>query len=256
MVRTGITQNSPEWYFIRQYMITASNVGQLVTSQLSRESKCKQLALSTPMLTYPEETGTFATDYGKMFEPVVKRLYHQHVAPLTDPEGGFWMDDCHPWLAASPDALDVHGVVEIKCPYTKVIPSPTTVRFKHYALQVFTQMHVTGEKHGRLVFWIPRTIDGSPRTELERALNRRITHELTIYEFMYDPSFADAIIAPLATLFETRVPVTPGEFEGWRPTLCTTIELMEAGPEDGEVVSDPPSRPAPARVFAQGRTSV
>lgn len=217
MVRTEVVQGSPAWHTLRRFLITASNVGSLACNESARKTQVKLWEAHEP----PPPIATCATEYGQTCEPHVKQLYHDHVEPLTDFDGGFWLDDRSKWLAASPDAIAAERVVEIKCPYAKIVPAPTSLQFKKYAWQVFTQMHVTGIHKGRLVFWVPETLDGPPVTEFEHLMNRRIRHVLTMFDFVYDREF-EKVVEFLDAFYHTHDASGGVEFDYWRPDSCTT----------------------------------
>lgn len=229
MVRTAIKQGTREWHLLRHHLITASNVGALLRSPAERFKAIDRWTNIVPKL--PPSATSPAMDYGVTCEPFARDAYHQHVEPLSDKDGGFWLDDTNDWLAASPDALTETDVIEFKCPFAKIVPSPTSTKFQDYAMQVFTQMAVTGRRGGKLVFWVPLTLPLEPgdtfipRNELEVVFNRRVKHQFTIFNFVYDESFERCLDYLEQLYVERQDPGPAPHFGGWRPTLCTTIEV-------------------------------
>lgn len=153
LARPQIPQRTPAWYEQSRHVLTASEFSTLYGSPRA----IGQLALAKggPPLPPPSSNRPKAAqsatlspfEWGIRFEPVVK----QYLAALwgcTVRESGRIIHATDPTIAASPDgfigsALDVARVgrlVEIKCPFTRVITD--TIPFDYWC-QMQIQMEVT-----------------------------------------------------------------------------------------------------------------
>ena len=116
--------NSPLWFSVRRYRVTASYFGAIYCRRSDTPPQALVLQiLGTKQVTAP------ALEWGKAHEEVALQQYerHQHSAGHTRLfccRSGFIVSDEHPFLGASPDAVvydpdtdDPFGLAEIKCPY-------------------------------------------------------------------------------------------------------------------------------------------
>lgn len=140
-------QGSPEWFFARKGVLTASNAGSaagLEGAYMSRSALWRALNGEERPVTPPMMYGT---------EHEEDARYAGEVAlGLVSWPCGFFIDDSDGWLGASPDGIfDGIGLHEIKCrperPYEAISP-------QHFA-QIQMQLAVCG--CGRCYFqsWTP-----------------------------------------------------------------------------------------------------
>ena len=119
-------RNSPFWYEVRRYRITASIFGVI----LRRRPDTPPDALVLKILQ-PKQFKSAATEWGVHQEPLAIQEYIRHqqghghpnlsVAPC-----GFHISKSHPYLGATPDGVvydplnldEPFGFLEVKCPYS------------------------------------------------------------------------------------------------------------------------------------------
>jgi hypothetical protein len=116
-----LEQGTDEWHDVRRGIVTASVVGQLITTKTIRPANNDISRGLTTLLTAERITGytepTWVSDdmwRGIEDEPVVRDLYSEHYAPVT--ECGFLVRTGDGWtLGYSPDGLVGNdGLIEIK----------------------------------------------------------------------------------------------------------------------------------------------
>lgn len=118
-------QRTPEWYDARRGIVTASVVGQLLTSTLkvadNDTSRALTAALVAERLTGFTDDNYVSADMwrGIECEPLARDAYSKHHAPAV--ECGFIRRDEDTWtLGYSPDGLvGDDGLIEIKAPRAK-----------------------------------------------------------------------------------------------------------------------------------------
>lgn len=119
-------QRSPEWYAARCGIVTASAVGQLITSKTLQPADNDYSRGLTALLVAERITGQvdetpISSDMwrGIEHEPYAVEKYAECYAPVTPM--GFMRREEKGWtLGYSPDALvGAHGLVEVKCPRAK-----------------------------------------------------------------------------------------------------------------------------------------
>lgn len=117
----NVEQNSPEWHNLRRGMLTASTIGQLITPATLRVASNDKSRALTWQLVAERIAGwtdpTYQSDdmwRGSMDEPLVRDLYAEHHAPVT--EMGFMVREVDNWkLGYSPDGLVGNdGLIEVK----------------------------------------------------------------------------------------------------------------------------------------------
>ena len=119
-------QRSDEWYEARRGIVTASIVGQLITTKTMKPADNDTSRAVVAQLVAERILGVSEDNYvsrdmwrGVESEPFARDLYELHYAPVT--EVGFMrldMDGCT--LGFSPDGLvGNHGFIEIKAPRAK-----------------------------------------------------------------------------------------------------------------------------------------
>ena len=117
--------NSPLWFSVRRYRLTASYFGSVYCRRTNTPPQSLVLQiLGTKQVTAP------ALEWGNTHEEAALQQYrdHQHSAGhsrLFYCRSGFIVSDDHPFLGASPDAVvydpdndDPFGLAEVKCPYS------------------------------------------------------------------------------------------------------------------------------------------
>lgn len=118
-------RDSPLWFDVRRYRITASRFGEI----LRRKSNTPPDKLVLSILQ-PRSFSSVATDWGVENEPLAKEAYvsfqhEQGKHGLTLGPCGFLICESHPFLGATPDGTvydpsssqQPFGFLEVKCPY-------------------------------------------------------------------------------------------------------------------------------------------
>lgn len=124
--KTREQRDSPLWYSVRQYRITASHFGEIL------RRKCDTLPDKLVMrILKPRSFSSIAIDWGVKNESraILSYISYQHtkgLGSLTVGPCGFLVSESHPFLGATPDGTvydpsDLQhpfGFIEVKCPYT------------------------------------------------------------------------------------------------------------------------------------------
>lgn len=133
-----IEQRTPEWYTLRQSMITASDFGDaLAIDKFGKKTDPKKIYEKKcgyePPIEY--DMASIFLKWGVMFEPVATSLY-EHRNNTTVHEFGLVQNPRHSFLGASPDGITDGGVMlEIKCPYKRVITEDSILKQYYYQIQ-------------------------------------------------------------------------------------------------------------------------
>ena len=119
-------RNSPLWYKVRRYRITASVFGTIL--QRKPDTPPDSLVLR---ILQPKQFTSAATEWGLMHESVAIEEYTKYQncyghTGLTVTSCGFHVSKSHPFLGASPDGAvydpsntqQPFGFLEVKCPFT------------------------------------------------------------------------------------------------------------------------------------------
>jgi len=135
-----VAQRSPEWYAMRQKMLTASDTAQAMglgkfgnRADLLTKKRNERKGILVPFKTLPP------MKWGIMFEAMAARCYQAVRDNVEIHEFGLL---CHPTLpyGASPDGITDLGImIEIKCPYRRKINGEV---LEQYAIQMQGQMAV------------------------------------------------------------------------------------------------------------------
>lgn len=122
------------WFTHRLGRITASTAHKVLHF---RDTGNLNNYISNQIMTRKHFTSKF-TDYGIQFEPVAKQFYKDYAQKthtnVVFQESGLVVDCKYPFLGASPDLIvnckccNV-GVIEIKCPYSKMNALPTELPY-------------------------------------------------------------------------------------------------------------------------------
>lgn len=140
-----IDQRTDEWYRLRQERLTGSDTAQA----LGRGKYGNRNQLIKKKATEGSNSGGYSASspplrHGVMFEAMALRSYRQRIGDIVVHDFGLIP---HPTLycyGASPDGINDIGVmVEIKCPYSRVIDGTIPEQYK---LQMLGQMAVCSLK--------------------------------------------------------------------------------------------------------------
>ena len=133
-----VEQRSREWYEMRNGMITASDFGDaLAIDKFGKktdpnkiyEKKCGY----EPLPEY--DMASVFLKWGVMFEPVATKLYEERNG-IRVHEFGLVQNPRYSFLGASPDGISDMGVMlEIKCPYKRVITEDSILKQYYYQIQ-------------------------------------------------------------------------------------------------------------------------
>lgn len=113
-----IKQRTIEWLEARKSRLTASD--------LEDALKNNNLALAKKKAGIVKDTTNYATvpplKWGTMFEEMASRVYSESLKDIHISEFGLIVDENHEHFGASPDGINDMGImIEIKCPYSRVI---------------------------------------------------------------------------------------------------------------------------------------
>ncbi len=135
-----IEQRTPEWYKMREGLMTASDLAQALgcakfgTPKDFLVKKCGYDAVPFDYACPPLKWGT-------MFEPLANDFY-QALAHTRVHEFGLIPHPDIPWFGCSPDGISDMGVMlEIKCPYRRRITGEIIPQYYH---QIQGQLEVAG----------------------------------------------------------------------------------------------------------------
>lgn len=157
-------QRTPEWYEARKNAVTASNVACILTRDydtvkgyidlfgldkdtiVDPKKSCSKYDTHSAFVKKMSDdekpfTGNEYTFWGQKYEPVVQNIYQQMFG-VDLFEFGLLAHDTDPLIKASPDGIDVNGVmVEIKCPSLREIGNVPPLE---YYMQMQQQLEVCG----------------------------------------------------------------------------------------------------------------
>ena len=158
-MKKKIIQRSPEWFAVRETLITASSAASLLIKDSTIDPYLKEYNLEDTFLknkkccnpysskiqfildkvTPKRFKGSVATYHGQKYEDVASDLYrNKYNTEILD--FGILKHEEHSWLGASPDGITPSGVMlEIKCPYRRKI---TGIPPLYYWIQVQLQLEV------------------------------------------------------------------------------------------------------------------
>lgn len=133
-----IEQRTPVWYHTRTQLITASDFGDaLGIEKFGRKGDPKKFY--EKKCGFVESTFDSASNiflqWGVMFEPIATDLYTKRTG-IHVHEFGLVKNPNHSYLGASPDGITDLGVMlEIKCPYKRVITEDSFLKQYYYQMQ-------------------------------------------------------------------------------------------------------------------------
>ena len=133
-----IEQRTPEWYALRKTMITASDFGDaLAIDKFGKKTDPKKIYEKKCGYEPPPEydTASIFLKWGVMFEQVATNIY-EHRNNTKVHEFGLVQNQRYSFLGASPDGITDSGVMlEIKCPYKRVITEDSILKQYFYQIQ-------------------------------------------------------------------------------------------------------------------------
>jgi len=151
-------QRTPEWYAIRNDLLTASDAAAAIGirpyesyKQDPREELMKRkLGLVTSSF------GSAAMQHGVDNEDLARRLYCERTGEEVA-EYGLVIHPTHAWLGASPDGVTRSGkLVEIKCPVSReIVPGHVP---EHYVPQIQVCMEVLDLEETVFIQYKPETM--------------------------------------------------------------------------------------------------
>lgn len=135
-----VEQRTPEWYDMRQGMMTASDLAQA----LGKGKFATQKDFFVKKSGYETQTFDYSLPplkWGTMYEPVATAFY-EHVTRKKVHEFGLLKHPALDWFGCSPDGITEDGIMlEIKCPYRRKITGEVP---QQYYYQVQGQLEVCG----------------------------------------------------------------------------------------------------------------
>lgn len=149
-----IHQKTPEWYEIRNDLLTASDVPSAL-GQNPYKSR-KQLLKEKCGLTKKVFKGNFATNHGQKYESVALSLYEKRYDDKCY-ETGLYIHPVYKWLGCSPDGISTSGrLIEIKCPIKRTISDAVP---EHYYGQIQIQLECLDIEECLFIQYKPETFD-------------------------------------------------------------------------------------------------
>ena len=125
-------RNSPLWFEVRRYRLTASRFGEVLKRR--QETPPDRLVLD---ILQPRSFHSVAIDWGIKNEPLAIQEYmswcrYRGKHEVVVEPSGFYISETHPFLGASPDGIvydpanmnEPFGFIEIKCPYSQRSVTP------------------------------------------------------------------------------------------------------------------------------------
>lgn len=133
-----IEQRTEEWYNIRKTMITASDFGDaLAIDKFGKKTDPKKIYEKKCGYEPPPEynMANVFLKWGVMFEPIATQFYETRNGMKVH-EFGLVKNPNHTFLGASPDGISETGIMlEIKCPYKRVITDDSILKQYYYQIQ-------------------------------------------------------------------------------------------------------------------------
>lgn len=145
-----VEQRTPEWFELRRGVITASEAGYLLGKK--GPAKCiETIKIKSGVMKAKQLAGSPAIDHGVTYEDVVKRIYELRYG-VSVTEYGIIKSSDSEFIGASPDGIVTHSIdmnnynglsrvgrmIEIKCPYSRVIDNTIV---PEYAIQILQQQY-------------------------------------------------------------------------------------------------------------------
>lgn len=141
LLRKQYVQRSPEWYQVRESMLTASDVAAAL--DIKPFPSFKGSAREELLRKKTTASGAFSnrfTVHGTIHEDEARQKYEQMTGAKVL-EFGLLVHPQHTWLGASPDGITTHGsVVEIKCPISREIVPGSVPHHYYPQLQIVMEV--------------------------------------------------------------------------------------------------------------------
>lgn len=133
-----IEQRTEEWYAMRKNMITASDFGEALGADKFGKKTDPNKIYEKKCGYEPPQVYDYSSvflKWGVMFEPVATMLY-EHRNGIKIHEFGLIQHPDYSYLGASPDGISDMGIMlEIKCPYKRVITDDSILKQYYYQIQ-------------------------------------------------------------------------------------------------------------------------
>jgi putative phage-type endonuclease len=156
--RTAYEQRTPEWYAIRNDLLTASDAAAAlgIRPYESYKQDPREELMKRKLGLVTSSFGSSAMQHGVDNEDIARRLYCERTGEEVA-EYGLMIHPDHPWLGASPDGVTRSGkLVEIKCPVSReVIPGHVP---EHYVPQIQVCMEVLDLEETVFIQYKPDTM--------------------------------------------------------------------------------------------------
>lgn len=204
----GIKQRSPEWYSIRETLITASSAASILkktavvcgayiknyklTNFILDRSCCNPYSSKTEFILgkcgMNKFTGNIATRWGQKYEQVASDIYSFKTNSRIE-EFGLLIHPKYTWLGASPDGITHEGVMlEIKCPFRRKI---TGVPPFYYWVQCQLQLEVCNLERcdfEECKFSEFKTESDFDSSEKEKGIFMEYINEFNEKDYFYPPT--------------------------------------------------------------------
>lgn len=130
-------QKTTEWFNQRNNYLTASTIATAIglTGKVAQNNLLINKASNG---TITDFSGNEATFWGTKYEPVANSIY-AHRNNVIIYEFGLITNDKYPCLAVSPDGITQYRMLEIKCPWSRIINGKIKTEYYH---QMQNQMAV------------------------------------------------------------------------------------------------------------------
>ena len=187
-------QATKRWKTERLKRITASNFATICKATERRD----MAAFADKLVTPQKELRVPAILHGRTYEPVAVERYEEVMGVQTS-ECGLSVSTTHPMLAASPDrVVDVHTLLEVKCPYAsrdRTITSTTVPYLKlvdgslqldtahSYHYQIQGQLFCAGMTDCDLVIYTGSDMKILHITRDEHFIDGMLNQLLSFYNF-------------------------------------------------------------------------
>lgn len=162
--RTSYPQRSPEWYEIRDQLITASDAASALNikpyegyRQSPREELMKRKVSKKSSSSQGASSGMNPVVlHGIKYEDEARQKYCERTGEEVV-EFGLLVHPDYPWLGASPDGVTKSGkLIEIKCPMTRtIVPGEVP---HHYMPQVQVCLEVCNLEEAVFIQYKPESI--------------------------------------------------------------------------------------------------
>jgi putative phage-type endonuclease len=206
-----IEQRSPEWFKQRKGKLTGSNVGAALglNPWKTPEALIRQMVREYHGAE-SEFTGSVATEYGTLHEPLAQMDYQTKTGNFVE-ECGFFVHPEYDWLGASPDGLiGQDGVLEIKCPFGLRNKKGAELIFKtaeeqpHYHAQMQIELACTQRNYCHFYQWAKsgdsiETVDYDPQWFEDNLPKLRAFYDWYLSE-LDNPAHLEPLVKEVNTL--------------------------------------------------------